>query len=267
MSALASLRAPLDAFFDKVTVNDEDKTLCDQKEQNLNFLNGLVAAGPISAGQLITTEMFLTAAELNTVFLSEDIAQGKVAISFRPGEDAAVGGFIRPGDRVNLLASASVEISQIVALVSDPDLRELIVDLGLGEPPPTDPVVGSGEDQPEEQSDPITNFVETLPGALDFTQTVLQDIEVIAVGPDTRLGPLGTGLTPQGTQIIVVEVTSEQAELIQFAGQYTSVSLTLLPRGVPYTPFEARGVIVDDLFDILDRIEEQLQQVGATVGS
>ena len=69
--------------------------LCLQNERDLNFLNSLVAAGPISAGQIITTDMFVTAAELNTVFLSEDIAEGKVAISFRPGEDSAVGGFIR----------------------------------------------------------------------------------------------------------------------------------------------------------------------------
>ncbi len=87
------------------------------------------------------------------------------------------------------------------------------------------------------------------------------------MGPDTRLAPLGTGLEPQGTQIIVLEVTPEQAEQIEFARQYTTVALTLLPKDVPYNEFEARGVLVDDLFDLLDRIQEQLQQVGATLGS
>ena len=245
---------------------DVDQTLCDAKENSLNFLNGLVAAGPISAGQIITTDMFVTAAELNTVFLSEDIAQGKVALSFRPGEDSAVGGFIRPGDRINLLASASIQLSQIVDLVSDPDLRDLIIDLGIGQQDPEEPAVGEGGED-EEVSDPIADFVATLPPQLQFTQTVLQDIEVIAIGPDTRLAPLGTGLEPQGTQIVVVEVTPEQAELIEFAKQYTNVSLTLLPKTGTYTPFEARGALVDDLFDLLDRIEEQLQQVGAALGS
>jgi len=244
----------------------ENQDVCDLKEQNLNFLNEKVAAGPISAGQIITTDMFVTAAELNTVFLSEDIAQGKVAISFRPGEDSAVGGFIRPGDRINLLASASIQLSQIVDLVSDPDLRDLIIDLGIGQQDDEPTGVGEGGGD-EEPIDPIAAFVATLPPQLQFTQTVLQDIEVLAVGPDTRLAPLGTGLEPQGTQIIVVEVTSEQAELIEFAQQYTSVALTLLPKDVPYTQFDARGVLVDDLFDLLDRIEEQLQQVGAQLGS
>jgi Flp pilus assembly protein CpaB len=96
---------------------------------------------------------------------------------------------------------------------------------------------------------------------------VLQDIVVMAVGPDTRQAPKGTGLEPQGTQIIVLEVTPQQAEQIEFAKQYTSVALTLLPKDATYTPFESRGVVVDDLFDLLDRIEEQLQQVGASLGS
>ena len=239
--------------------------ICDQKEQNLNFLNEKVAAGPISAGQLITTDLFVTAAELNTVFLSEDIAQGKVAISFRPGDDAAVGGFIRPGDRINLIASAGVELSQIIDLVSDPDLRDLIIDLGIGQQPEEEPPVG--QEEGEEEADPITQFVNTLPPSIQFTQTVLQDIEVLAFGPDTRLAPLGTGLEPQGTQIIVVEVTSEQAELIQFAKENTSIALTLLPKDAPYTQFASRGVVVDDLFDLLSRIEEQLQSVGAQLGS
>ncbi len=90
---------------------------------------------------------------------------------------------------------------------------------------------------------------------------------MIAVGPDTRLSPLGTGLEPQGTQIIVVEVTPEQAEQIEFTNRYTSVGLTLLPKDKPYTQFDARGVLVDDLFDLLQRIEEQLQAVGAQLGS
>ena len=61
-----------------------------------------VAAGPISAGQLITSDMFVLPSQLSDVKLSESIPQGKVAISFRVGDDATVGGFVRPGDRVNL---------------------------------------------------------------------------------------------------------------------------------------------------------------------
>lgn len=255
----------------EIRTGDEDPTLCDDQPANLqDAVNGKVAAGPISAGQLITTDMFVTAAELNTIFLSEDIPQGKVAIAIRPGEAESVGGFLRPGDRINIIASASIQLNQLVALVSDPVLRELVIDLGLGEPPPPPVVLLPGELPPEEDEetvDPLTAFVATLPSALNFTQTVLQDIEVIAVGPDTRLAPLGTGLEPQGTQIVILEVTPDQAEEIEFARQNTSVALTLLPKDLPYTKVETDGVLIDDLFDLLERIREQLEQVGATLGS
>jgi hypothetical protein len=54
-------------------------------------------------------------------------------------------------------------------------------------------------------------------------------------------------------------VTPQQAELIQYAKEYTSVSTMLLPADVPYTPFDSVGVIIDDLFTLVDRIEAQLE--------
>ena len=105
----------------------------------------------------------------------------------------------------------------------------------------------------------MTEFVETFPNSIQFTQTVLQNIEVLAIGADTRPSPLGTGLEPQGSQIVVLEVTPEQAEQVEFAEQYTSIELALLPSEFPYTEFEARGVLVDDLFDVVTRIQEQLE--------
>ena len=72
---------------------------------------------------------------------------------------------------------------------------------------------------PEQPTDPLTEFAESFPTQLQFTQTVLQDVEVLAVGPDTRndatdTGRLGTGLEPQGSQVIVLEVTAEIAGII-----------------------------------------------------
>jgi Flp pilus assembly protein CpaB len=226
-----------------------------------------VAAGPISAGQLITTDLFVSPALLTDIKLSESIPQGKVAISFRPSESSSVGGFVRPGDRVNLIASASIDLSQSTTLLEDPELRKLL----LGEPivetvsttqPPVDGTLS-------EEDDAVTRLAQALPGTIDFTQTVLQDIEVLAVGPDTRPSPLGTGLEPAGAQIVVLEVTPEQAEKIEFASQYTSVSLSLIPSGDDkvYSAFESRGVIVDDLFTLIDRIREQFEEAGVLLGN
>ncbi len=244
-----------------------DRTVCDNNPRDLTaLLEGSVAAGPISAGQLITADMFVSPAELNTVSLSEAIPANKVAISFRPDDDAVSGGFIRPGDRINILASAEVQLNQFLDVIKDPELRALI--LGPGDPGTTTPTTSlpPGFGGVAEPVDPLTALAETFPSSIQFTQTVLQDIEVLAVGPDNTLQGLGTGLTPQTGSIIVLNVTPEQAEKIEFARNYTTVALSLLPKDLPYTQFEARGVVVDDLFDLLDRIQEQLEQFGETLG-
>ncbi|MGA9598584.1 MAG: Flp pilus assembly protein CpaB, partial [Acidimicrobiia bacterium] len=186
-----------------------------------------VAAGPISAGQLITADMFIAPNLLSNIKLSESVPEGKVAISFRPNEENTVGGFVRPGDRVNLIASASIDLTQSTSLFEDPELRSLLLGDGTATQTTTT-TPPSGDQGTTTQQDIIARYAQTFPGSIDFTQTVLQDIEVLAVGPDTRPSPLGTGLTPAGAQIVVLEVTPEQAEEIQFASQYTDVALSLI---------------------------------------
>lgn len=242
----------------------EDLTVCDGLPQDLTtLLDGTVAAGPISKGQLITADMFVSPAELNSVSLSEAIPPNKVAISLRPEDDAVSGGFVRPGDRVNVLASSDVQLNQFLNLLRDPDLRALI--LGPGDPAATTTTTIPGAIN-QDDPDPLAALADTFPTSIQFTQTVLQDIEVLAVGPDNTLQSLGTGLTPQTGSIIVLNVTPEQAEKIEFARNYTTVALSLLPKDSPYTPFEANGVVVDDLFSLLDRISEQVQQLGENLG-
>jgi len=231
-----------------------------------------VAAGPISAGQLITADMFIAPNLLSDVKLSESIPEGKVAISFRPNEENTVGGFVRPGDRVNIIASVSFDLTQSTALFEDPELRTLL----LGEVAETETTIPIGDEATaaEDEDDAISRLAQALPGSIDFTQTVLQDIEVLAVGPDTRPSPLGTGLEPAGAQIVVLEVTPEQAEEIEFAAQYTSVSLSLIPSGENesgqnkvYDPISSDGVVVEDLFSLIDRIRLQFEEAGVLLGN
>jgi Flp pilus assembly protein CpaB len=246
---------------------EADPSICQQNPDDLDaLLDGTVAAGPIAEGQLITSEMFVTPAELNSISLSESIAQGKVAVSIRPGEDSAAGGFIRPGDRVNMLASVTVDLRNIAftALLTDPELRELV--LGAGTTP--DPAIPGVEGGVTEGSQ-LAQTADIFSSGLQFTQTVLQNLEVLAIGADTRTDPLGTGLEPQGTQIVVLEVTPEQSELIEYAKQFTAVTLVLLPDPdtFPYTEFEARGVFIDDLLDLVPRIQELLEPVEELLGN
>ncbi len=244
----------------------EDLTVCDGLPSDLNaLLDSKVAAGPISAGQLITQDMFVLPAELNSVSLSEAIPANKVAISIRPEDEAVAGGFIRPGDHVNILASADVQLNQFLNVLKDPELRALI--LPPSESGTTTTTIPGGDPGGDgEEVDPLAALADTFPSSIQFTQTVLQDVEVLAVGPDNTLQGLGTGLTPQTGSIIVLNVTPEQAEKIEFARNYTTVALSLLPKEGIYTPFEARGVVVDDLFTLLDRIQEQVEQFGETLG-
>jgi Flp pilus assembly protein CpaB len=230
-------------------------------------LAGKVAAGPVSAGQVVTTEQWVELAAFEDVSLSEEITQGKVAIGIRPEDVAAVGGFVRPGDRVNLIASAVLEIKAFLAVIEDPELRELLFGTAAEAAPafPTDTTETGGTAQTGE--DATTSLADTFPDDLEFTQTILQDLEVIAVGDDTAPNRTGTGLTPVGTQVIVLEVTPQQAEQIEFARQYTSVALALLPSDVPYTPFESAGVVVDDLFTLIDRIQAQLEAALGGTGN
>lgn len=231
-----------------------------------------VAAGPISAGQLITADMFIAPNLLSDVKLSESLAEGKVAISFRPNEENTVGGFVRPGDRVNLIASVSFDLTQSTALFEDPELRQLLLGVeAVIEETPEEPGVGEDGETPEE--DAIARLAQSLPGSIDFTQTILQDIKVFAVGPDTEPSPLGTGLEPAGAQIVVLEVTPEQAEEIEFASQYTSVSLALIPSGEDdngqtkvYDPIVSDGVVVEDLFSLIDRIRLRFEEAGVLLG-
>jgi Flp pilus assembly protein CpaB len=238
---------------------DPNQVGCPENPSDLNAtLNGNIAAGPITAKQVITTDQWVSPTEIADISLSESLEQGKVAVAFRPDEVSAVGGFIRPGDRINLMASASVPINQFLSVVSDPELRALVLGGAFDQ---------SAASAPDDQGDTIAELAATLPGSMDFVQTFLQDVEVIAVGPDTLPARIPTGLTPQGSQIIVLQVTPQEAELIQFAKDYSSVSTMLLPADVPYTPFDSVGVIIDDLFTLVDRIQAQLEDTLGGTGN
>ena len=239
---------------------DPNEYGCPDNPSDLNaLLENRVAAGPVSAGQLVTTEQWVELQEFQEASLSESIASGKVAIGIQPSDVKAAGGFVRPGDRVNLLASATIEITDALSLYQYPDLAALLAESqqDTTEAPP------AGEGAVTTTTAPAGPVI---PTSIDFTQTILQDLEVLAVGADTRPSRVPSGLTPVGTQIIVLEVTPAQAEQIEFAQQYTSIALTLLPQG-PYTPFESSGVVVDDIFTLIDRIQAELEAALGGAGN
>lgn len=237
---------------------------CPQNPNDLGVvLDGKIAAGVISAGQLITTDSFAEARDLQQR-LSEAITPGKVAISLEVGLADATGGFIRPGDNVNILASATLAPLDFLGIISNDELRDLLIEIDVDPDAVTDDGAEAGAEGSQAASDP-TNLGSAIAGSYDVTQTILQNVQVLAVGEDTRPAPLDTGLTP-GAGVVVFEVTPQEAEFIEYAKQYASVSLTLLAAG-DYVPYDAQPIVVDDIFGLLDRIAEELGQVSSGTGN
>jgi len=223
------------------------------------ILDGKVAAGPIAAGQLIAATSFADTRDLQQR-LSDAIAPGKVAISIQTDSVTASGGFIRPGDNVNILASASLTPLSFLEVISNEELRDLLVLVTTGETTTPD-----GEVAPEDDTTTSTspgNLSGAIPSSIDVTETIMQNVQVLAVGPDTRPAPLDTGLEPSGAVVIVFEVTPQQAELIEYTRQYTEITLSLLPTG-DYVPYDSQPVVVDDIFGLLDRIQLELGLVSS----
>lgn len=221
------------------------------------LLDGNVAAGPIAAGQLLASGSFADTRDLQQR-LKDAIAPGKVAIAIEATVASASGGFIRPGDNVNILASATVSPSAYLEIISNDELRDLLV--AIETDPTADPE--PGEEDPDAGP---ANLASAIAASYDLTQTILQNVQILAVGEDTRPAPLESGLTPVAG-VYVFEVTPQQAELIEFARQYTTISLSLLPAG-DYVTYDSQPIVVDDIFTLLDRIEAELGQVSSGTGN
>lgn len=248
---------------------DVDFAVCEDNPSDLNaVLEGNFTVGPISRGQLITSDLFVPAAEVATDKLSAQIPQGKVAIAISPGRVGSVGGLVKPDDRVNVLATFRLDTSTVNALLADPETRDFILQntdlsglVGTNEPEVVETPEGVQVVEPPD--DPLSRYANALPDAVDFTQTVLQNLRVLAVGTQTIVDATTVeGEGEDGETVIVLEVTPEEAELIEFARQRTQLAVSLLPSDFEYADVQARGATVDDIFNFIDRIRDNLEELS-----
>ena len=81
----------------------------DSVEELQATLTRRVAAGPISGGQVLTTDQWV---EITTEIapLAGRIAEGKEAVTVSVNLERGVNGFIEPGDRVNVSVTMDLEI-------------------------------------------------------------------------------------------------------------------------------------------------------------
>ena len=180
------------------------------------------AVGPINANQILTSDQWEDALTAPVVEkLAEIISPGKQAISIQVDSTRAVGGFIRPNDRVNMIVTITAPRVQFDTLgggeVTEESIREL---LGLLATASTE----------------------------EASRFLLQGLPVLAVGSQARTGDPafdnavgrvqsvvnedGTVTeSGEGTQfgIITLEVTADEAERLVFAFERGSIWLTLVP--------------------------------------
>jgi Flp pilus assembly protein CpaB len=227
---------------------------------------GRVSRGPISKGQVVTTDLWADAEE-EVASLSELIEPGMQAIVVRPDEVRAVGGFVRAGDNVNILASTDLSRQATIDLLKNPIGREL---LGLTDlfddfidllPP----------DFVDEQIEAaFDELAQAIPATVSISFTAMQDVEVLAIGSVARGGPSAEdvagedetpieGVEAVGTQLVTLEVSPVDAEKVVFIFDFLRPWLTLTSSQEPYEPVTTSGIVIGDIVgDILDRRTQEL---------
>lgn len=232
------------------------------------FLTGRVAAGPISANQIITTDQWVEIT-LDIEPLADKIASGKQAMTISAPAQFGVNDFIKPGDLINVL------VTEELVFASEPAF-DVFSDIQPEAPTDTTPT--------DDTTDPVDPNAELFAEIQKtYTRTVLQGLEVLAVGVEVQEAESGSpvidantggdgvddGLEPDETRsLITLEVSADQAERLAFAYETGRVWLTLHPTD-DFTPVSTEGVTIDnlypdfgvlsDLFPGLQRLEDFLK--------
>jgi len=224
----------------------------DSEEKLRNTLSGKVAAGPVSAGSILTAAQW-TEVTVDVIPLSEQIPSGKQALTISTSNVQGVNGFIEAGDRLNMIITLDIEFDNI------PIDGEI----------PTLPTEGDGTGDEVGTTDPAEEDAATV--VVTYTRYVLQGLPVLAVGQEVRPDDDDTtveapapddGTTAEGepvedtgnSTVFTLEVTPDQAERIVYAFENGSIWLTLVP--TDFVEVETDGVVIDNLFggDLIDSI-------------
>jgi pilus assembly protein CpaB len=194
-----------------------------------------VAATDIFAGTPVVADQFVQASQLVNTFAGA-IAKGKQAITVSLDQTHAVGGFLTPGDKVNVMLNFSPKV------VKDP---------------------------------PLTGGAKRVPDDLRTTAFLLPGLKVIAVGSTTVLpssspppagdpnGAVTTTTQPetQPASLITLEVTPRQAEQLVHATIVGTVYLSLNPPGFDPSKFTTPEEIVE----ALNHFDQPLALVNKTI--
>jgi pilus assembly protein CpaB len=227
--------------FDFLPGPSPDRTVAFTTREELTArLRDRFAVGPISRNQILTSDQWEDALAAPIIeSLAGIISPGKQAVTVQLDSTRAVGGFIRPNDRINMIVTIQAPQLTLEGLgeeeITDENLRTLLEQLQLAQ---------------EEE----------------FTRFLLQGIPVLAVGDQKRTGDPafdnavgrvqsvvnedGTVTEAgEGTQfgLLTLEVTAQEAERLVFAFEKGSVWLTLVPGD--FIPVATEGIDRESLFE------------------
>ncbi len=236
---------------------DVPEDVLDSEEKLRQVLAGKVAAGPVSAGSILTAAQW-TEVTVDVVPLRDQIPSGKQAITISTSNVQGVNGFVEAGDRINMIITLDIEFEQIPV-----DFEGVTLPGGDGGTGGIE-----GDTGTTEGSDTVV---------VTYSRFVLQGIPVLAAGrdvrPDEEAPPTvevdqGQATTTEdgaaeedlgNSTIFTLEVTPDQAERIVYAFENGSIWLTLVPSD--FVEIETDGVAIDNLFggDLVDEIFGGLQ--------
>jgi len=192
---------------------------------------GQIARQPVTKGAQITSQT------LNPLSQTFEVPEGQRAMSVQVDATSGVGTAIQAGDHVDLI-------------------------LGL-----------TGDAFPVVQLNPQDNSIQVVAGLNNTSvKLLLEGMQVLATvqpepatsgnqnnnNPSASPTPSGPGLTQDSTELVILSVTAQQAEVIKFAQLEGSISLVLRspkdffdPNGQPILPLPAgtTGVILKTLVD------------------
>ncbi len=170
---------------------------------------GLVAQNTIPKNQIIVSGLFVDPTIIQASF-TDNIPTGNVAVTLSVDQTAAVGGYLQPGDEVNLMVKH--------------------IGFGCG----IEPEEEEGTDGEEEE--PVANTLEEEPveeycSYANPTRYIFQRLEILAIGARQALQAGETSestiITPQGGAI-TFSVPNEAAQILTSLDS-EMVYLTLLP--------------------------------------
>ncbi|MEQ8842643.1 MAG: hypothetical protein RIB98_16800 [Acidimicrobiales bacterium] len=192
---------------------------------NTDPITGLVAGGDIPRNQIIVAGLFIDPTVL-TQSLRDQIPSGNVAFSMEVDTIRAVGGYLQPGDEVNLMVNHDGSCTTEDAAPTPAE----------GEAP-----IEDGATDPDNNSFGATVSDEEYCTFSQPARYVYQRIEILAIGARQQLqtGADGTqtALTPQGGTITFM-VPNEAAQLLASV-EPSDVYLTLLPDDYELEPLPA----------------------------